>query len=204
MDHLYLLSDISIHALLAESDTTNTRTRHSMIYFYPRSPCGERRQSVPRSHPATPISIHALLAESDRVLPQTLAFLQQFLSTLSLRRATGSGTQHLRRNIYFYPRSPCGERLRTFWLGCRCRPISIHALLAESDAVGRPGEHPPGRFLSTLSLRRATWESGRRRGSQKISIHALLAESDRKPHQYFRYLLYFYPRSPCGERLFPP
>ena len=34
-----------------------------------------------------------------------------FLSTLSLRRATGGGFLFLFSCIYFYPRSPCGERL---------------------------------------------------------------------------------------------
>ena len=78
---------ISIHALLAESDVG--RCPHSPLiwYFYPRSPCGERRDNVkyccsihdfyPRSPCGerrrhylgglyrTLISIHALLAESD-------------------------------------------------------------------------------------------------------------------------------------------
>ena len=35
-----------------------------------------------------------------------------------------------------------------------------------------------------------------------ISIHALLAESDRKPSIQVQHPLNFYPRSPCGERLF--
>ena len=79
--------------------------------FYPRSPCGERRQRDLFQFPDTGISIHALLAESDPVLlfpqipvfdfyprspcgerPYILPFvahlLFQFLSTLSLRRAT--------------------------------------------------------------------------------------------------------------------
>ena len=34
---------ISIHALLAESDATPTARSASSFYFYPRSPCGERR-----------------------------------------------------------------------------------------------------------------------------------------------------------------
>ena len=57
---------------------------------------------------------------------------------------------------HFYPRSPCGERLRTARKGSDNKGISIHALLAESDKVlGLPG------WLRVL-----------------ISIHALLAESD--------------------------
>ena len=78
--------------------------------------------------------------------------------------------------------------------------ISIHALLAESDAVTTVvvgpssdfyprspcGERPAadllaidtGAFLSTLSLRRATKDQGRQPADPGISIHALLAESD--------------------------
>ena len=55
----------------------------------------------------------------------------------------------------FYPRSPCGERLRGWTLNIN-GPI----------------------FLSTLSLRRATAANGLADAPPQISIHALLAESD--------------------------
>ena len=169
-------------------------------YFYPRSPCGERRANNQPGQQGQHISIHALLAESDR------------------RHCGDDG-----RPIHFYPRSPCGER-RSGRPGTRRRDaISIHALLAESDS-GRHirktrnehfyprspcGERPSStvivilrkKFLSTLSLRRATTVQiviivvdalflstlslrratvGQKRLRQKlaISIHALLAESD--------------------------
>ena len=59
-------------------------------------------------------------------------------------------------NLYFYPRSPCGERLQ--WEGMRSlsEVISIHALLAESDKDTLTDDVSTGGFLSTLSLRRAT------------------------------------------------
>ena len=60
--------------------------------------------------------------------------------------------------MHFYPRSPCGERrihYDNFNLHC---VISIHALLAESDAIDV--------FLAVWAI---------------ISIHALLAESDVTP-----------------------
>ena len=104
-------TSISIHALLAESDVKVSESGSTKPNFYPRSPCGERRQ------PPTP--------EPPRVF--------RFLSTLSLRRATSGRPEN--------PRS-CA--------------ISIHALLAESD---KPAEHHASsqqEFLSTLSLRRAT------------------------------------------------
>ena len=54
------------------------------------------------------------------------------LSTLSLRRATSVALPGLRLHLNFYPRSPCGERLRV--QDCDLDSfISIHALLAESD-----------------------------------------------------------------------
>ena len=56
---------ISIHALLAESDTGGQSCNSTLVHFYPRSPCGERL---------------ARLASRSRSY--------SFLSTLSLRRAT--------------------------------------------------------------------------------------------------------------------
>ena len=101
--------NISIHALLAESDQTATTQEEEKPYFYPRSPCGERpihnakinkhnnfyprspcgeRQSgTTKRNQDKRISIHALLAESD---VGTVRELQCILD--------------------FYPRSPCGER----------------------------------------------------------------------------------------------
>ena len=124
--------DISIHALLAESDTMWT----AAIWY-------------------TSISIHALLAESDAEKLNNSLTIKLFLSTLSLRRATGpssgincktaisihallaesdqTGSGFNFRGIDFYPRSPCGERQR-----------------AEHHANSQQ------EFLSTLSLRRAT------------------------------------------------
>ena len=80
--------NISIHALLAESDGTG--------FFV----LDERHD----------ISIHALLAESDTPTLESLTPTQTFLSTLSLRRATRPVSALYSVNRYFYPRSPCGER----------------------------------------------------------------------------------------------
>ena len=57
-------------------------------------------------------------------------------------------------------------------------------------------------FLSTLSLRRATTALPITPTYENISIHALLAESDRALRQLQSPLRHFYPRSPCGERLY--
>ena len=56
-------------------------------------------------------------------------------------------------------------------------------------------------FLSTLSLRRATFLFADHIELRAISIHALLAESDQPATKQAQNLLNFYPRSPCGERL---
>ena len=59
------------------------------------------------------ISIHALLAESDCRWTSSKTSRQIFLSTLSLRRATRPKRYPAPACMYFYPRSPCGERLYT-------------------------------------------------------------------------------------------
>ena len=124
---------ISIHALLAESDLACRGWFEVIYYFYPRSPCGERPAVSAALQLIPLISIHALLAESDA--PQGCYTLWEvlFLSTLSLRRATGCQRPCGRPTTYFYPRSPCGER-----------------------RSNQPATMRTWRFLSTLSLRRAT------------------------------------------------
>ena len=78
---------ISIHALLAESDCYSLRHSAQDRHFYPRSPCGERPDGSSGRQEEKQISIHALLAESDDEIPYQRQ-IDQFLSTLSLRRAT--------------------------------------------------------------------------------------------------------------------
>ena len=146
--------------------------------FYPRSPCGERLLLHCHSPRSGHISIHALLAESDNSIYEIGDISMLFLSTLSLRRATSttppsapifaisihallaeSDTQTQKTphfTSYFYPRSPCGER--HLWDAHR---VKVY------------------KFLSTLSLRRATDQGANNQPEQQISIHALLAESDR-------------------------
>ena len=102
-------------------------------YFYPRSPCGERHISPPNLSSISDISIHALLAESDQAQ--------------GLKIPAHSD---------FYPRSPCGERHIFFHKKDRQSSISIHALLAESDHRAIDIQSPTTKFLSTLSLWRAT------------------------------------------------
>ncbi len=145
--------EISIHALLAESDRYDNYNLH-----------------------CTEISIHALLAESDLHNRVALIPHQQFLSTLSLRRAT-SDLVIASDIIHFYPRSPCGERLRYYHYRPHLGYFYPRSPCGER-LIFTARQATVGVFLSTLSLRRATAPQDRTMGSRQISIHALLAESD--------------------------
>ena len=168
---------ISIHALLAESDTISRQTARSTPYFYPRSPCGERPLTV---------GVGALLSNI-------------FLSTLSLRRATFRCRFLFRLLFHFYPRSPCGERRRNGQNINRGHTF-LSTLSLRRATPGTSVFRGWSLFLSTLSLRRATAASVKTYHWIHISIHALLAESDGKAVTKRGNHRYFYPRSPCGER----
>ena len=123
---------ISIHALLAESDIVDTLilanfvlflstlslrratpltsgTKTIFTNFYPRSPCGERRCLIMLGGFA--VDFYPRSPCGERPHPVTvLVCIIEFLSTLSLRRAT-AGVNSMLTLIQ----------------------ISIHALLAESD-----------------------------------------------------------------------
>ena len=155
-DNYNLHCVISIHALLAESDPPSSNIEYTIKNFYPRSPCGERPQKRYPAILGNVISIHALLAESDLDYKGICVQNLEFLSTLSLRRATLNQIPPRRFHYHFYPRSPCGERRARRESRQQPAGISIHALLAESD----------NNINSSVNT------------ADKISIHALLAESD--------------------------
>ena len=127
--------EISIHALLAESDPSLRFLWCRFCHFYPRSPCGERRLYYFNFSWFRDISIHALLAESDINSISLIVHISRFLSTLSLRRATLELFLYYQDNRDFYPRSPCGERRKYHRADRERACISIHALLAESDTT---------------------------------------------------------------------
>ena len=125
----------------------------------------------------------------------------EFLSTLSLRRATQlPHLPHLLPCISIHALLAESDNLRVVD-GSKSSIISIHALLAESDPPVRAIVQWEGIFLSTLSLRRATRTLVGLFLGVLISIHALLAESDSSTPAVRSQFMYFYPRSPCGERL---
>ena len=101
--------NISIHALLAESDVTVLGIQHRVG-----------------------ISIHALLAESDPIGVYVFIMQGNFYPRSPCgERHTKTITPLNQGN--FYPRSPCGERPGKSTTLTRIAWISIHALLAESD-----------------------------------------------------------------------
>ena len=169
---------ISIHALLAESDGGALSSSFAKIIFlstlslrratpkmsnHPHntkflSTLSLRRatNSETQADPVKSISIHALLAESDPRLMYFWPCGLLFLSTLSLRRATQPGKSNKFAGLFLSTlslRRATREREPAL---SQSSAISIHALLAESDKWGRIDCGRSWRFLSTLSLRRAT------------------------------------------------
>ena len=84
----YSMCKISIHALLAESDKPDKKAGSQEKDFYPRSPCGERP------------FFYSLTACRQYFYPR---------SPCGERRAPTAQPVH--PHSHFYPRSPCGERL---------------------------------------------------------------------------------------------
>ena len=123
------------------------------------------------------ISIHALLAESDFARFGRLQVVH-----------------------YFYPRSPCGERLFLLRKITITVDISIHALLAESDVEKVPADVYYQAFLSTLSLRRATPTPSRNDKNNVFLSTLSLRRATESIGTLRTVSVNFYPRSPCGER----
>ena len=149
------LVGISIHALLAESDKKPIPVWLLFKLFLSTLSLRRATVGIPNANTDKKISIHALLAESD-VLPSYYTSRDYiFLSTLSLRRATATpraGRQAAAISIH-------ALLAESDYPSAVSRPhaaISIHALLAESDFFPCVIFAVACQFLSTLSLRRAT------------------------------------------------
>ena len=126
------------------------------------------------------ISIHALLAESDDSGPRKIKVDFLFLSTLSLRRATAQVCQVVSAELYFYPRSPCGERLH-------------HHLIPNSGTLHFYPRSPCGERLhckTPITFRHYFYPRSPCGERQPVKIGINLTYD-------------FYPRSPCGERPHP-
>ena len=190
-------------------------------YFYPRSPCGERPSKSLNAKSNRNISIHALLAESDgggRVEGKP-----HIISIHALLAESDGGLRRMGLRWHISIHALLAESDEPDFTAHQLRHISIHALLAESDWMagckaghtrhfyprspcGERQQHQSEpkhqqRFLSTLSLRRATY------GILYAScdfIHFYPRSPCGERHVGFNKrrmdLVYFYPRSPCGER----
>ena len=125
------------------------------------------------------ISIHALRAEGDLRSSLLISLSRLFLSTPSVRRATGPAGLEQESEGHFYPRPPCGGRPAA---GMRAATTT--------------------RFLSTPSVRRAT-------DKLALLVHVHENFYPRPPcggrHGWSKEASEeyqnFYPRPPCGGRL---
>ena len=122
-----------------------------------------------------------------------------FLSTLSLRRATPGGLERIIWRIISI-HALLAESDAGCFAGHHAYTISIHALLAESDLGLHILDHLRSIFLSTLSLRRATDNLNTDRTPTQFLSTLSLRRATRKLRALLVRILNFYPRSPCGER----
>ena len=181
---MFLLSSTKRQKFLSTLSLRRATVRYRHISFrrfnfYPRSPCGERREVIAEITLAQSISIHALLAESDS-RPWALKSRRcVFLSTLSLRRATIISPHSTPDKGNFYPRSPCGERRGGHISKTRCKHFYPRSPCGERLYAGNRTS-----FNSTDFYPRSP--CGERQWLYCIRL----------------FQLHFYPRSPCGERLF--
>ena len=175
VSHGYMLSRVSIHALLAECDISSKYFINQFVSFNPRTPCGVRQEHNPESFLFLRFQSTHSLRSATRMTPGSTPdtkfqsthslrsatqykhrrfFSRQFQSTHSLRSATKFDIQLVKQGI-----------------------VSIHALLAECDIS------PVGRIAHTA-----------------VSIHALLAECDPYRLPQHNVIHSFNPRTPCGVR----
>ena len=148
-------------------------------YFYPRTPCGVRRGVLFLCQRHGDISIHVPRAGYD--------------GGLRLR-----GSSHL----YFYPRTPCGVRRATksgadYGVGF----LSTYPVRGTTaPEAARSASWPI--FLSTYPVRGTTkyieWDL---ENNQFLSTYPVRGTTLFGRWQYLP-SLYFYPRTPCGVRLF--
>ena len=94
-----------------------------------------------------------------------------------MRRATIDTSKDIIKTANFYPRSPCGERPTDFLAFAPQADFYPRSPCGERRILAHDGRKVV-KFLSTLSLRRATTEPIENEVEAHISIHALLAESD--------------------------
>ena len=149
------------------------------LHFYPRSPCGERLSGK-----------FGMVGVAQNFYPRSPCGERPF-HTVSFKRSP-----------YFYPRSPCGERRG--YVTRRGQPfgISIHALLAESDAKPNSAQHTRTHFYPRSPCgERPLVTTHVNISDQNFYPRSPCGERRHPPKSWASPHPYFYPRSPCGERL---
>ena len=166
--------------------------------FYPRSPCGERQQHQQRylqpSRFLSTLSLRRATRKPSMIMLRAKISIHALLAESDHTNKTNGGTHHISIHALLAESDAVDISVK------REASISIHALLAESDYITiiticivlrflstlslRRATAcfviagTASAFLSTLSLRRATEQSASYNAYLAISIHALLAESD--------------------------
>ena len=124
---------ISIHAPRAGSDNFFTARSSAIVQFQSTLPVRGATMYHFLAAFAVLISIHAPRAGSDQMSIITSKWCWRFQSTLPVRGATLPRLYGGRRDFYFNPRSPCGERPSQLSGVTSLVMISIHAPRAGSD-----------------------------------------------------------------------
>ncbi len=170
-------------------------------YFNPRSPRGERPDSVV-------IPVHRKINFNPRsprgerqVALLRADIAEVFQSTLPSRGATHTVPAHVLPITDFNPRSPRGER-RTSLLDAMPGQLFQSTLPSRGATYPRPGDC----LYSNISIHAPLagsdpWARPQNNSEFRISIHAPLAGSDRLKAWAACLTSYFNPRSPRGERL---
>ena len=197
-----LLWRVSIHALLAECDSTCLSITDLVSGFNPRTPCGVRLSRTCGPTQSNWFqSTHSLRSATCQTRPQQGGHLVSIHALLA--ECDSQHVSYLRIIQCFNPRTPCGVRLNPEKIRRSIKPfqsthslrsatnherhirityqVSIHALLAECDN-----------------------QIERKSRKTKVSIHALLAECDVGKRLLSCLPSCFNPRTPCGVRRLVP
>ena len=171
--------EISIHVPLAGDDHRPCSVVLHGGHFYPRPPCGGRRE-IPSNAPVT---------------------VSLFLSTSPLRGTTDRRPGKGRHQPHFYPRPPCGGRPGA----TTPRSPARSAFLSTSPLRGTTGYRLRWSYNDQISIHvPLAGDDVRRRvrmgRSDRISIHVPLAGDDIFHPPPCGRGRYFYPRPPCGGR----
>ena len=192
-------------------------------YFYPRTPCGVRRQ-----HPQAPdvsiiflstypvrgttveflvllqtvhISIHVPRAGYDFSAVAIISSAFAFLSTYPVRGTTRGNTPEEVQEMTFLSTYPVRGTTRAFADAEDVLDISIHVPRAGYDPDVWAAMEELDRFLSTYPVRGTTYRGIADFTAHGISIHVPRAGYDMWCEFGRIKTRYFYPRTPCGVRL---